>query len=319
MTNHPSSRDNGKKPEKPTTPDFSKFNVQDSFSVPTTDTHMTGGDTTEKRRISKQQLEELDLALSDRDRQVLLSIQKYRYLLTGQVQRLHFLEATTQTAALRAASRNLKKLKELGLLDSLSRRIGGVRAGSSGLVWYLTHAGERLLRLRDHKPYPSKRFFEPSPHFLAHGLAVAEISIRLTEICREHASSLSVLELEPDCWRTYSDYGAMVSLKPDLFAVTVSDDYEDRWFFEIDLATESPAKVIEKCDRYHKYYRTGLEQEESEVFPLTVWLVPDNTRKERLITHIREAFEKQPKLFAVITTDELEHLIRYGGTKEILC
>lgn len=319
MTNRLSPQDGEQKPEKPTAPDFSKFNVNDSFSIPAKSSPDTGEDAMEQRRISRHQLEELDLALSDRDRQVLLSVQKYRYLLTGQVQRLHFLEATTPTAALRATNRNLKKLKELGLVDSLSRRIGGVRAGSSGLVWYLTHAGERLLRLRDHKPYPSKRFFEPSPHFLAHGLAVAEISIQLTEICREHVSGLSVLELEPECWRTYSDYGAMLSLKPDLFAVTVSDAYEDRWFFEIDLATESPAKVIEKCDRYHKYYRTGLEQKKSEVFPLTVWIVPDNTRKERLIAHIREAFDKQPKLFAVITTEELEGLIRYGGTKEVLC
>lgn len=319
MTNHPSPQDGEQKPETPATPDFSKFNVQDSFSIPAKDTTMPGEAPDEHRRISRQQLAAIDIALSARDRQVLLAVQKYRYLLTGQVQRLYFLEAATPAAALRATSRNLKKLKELGLVDSLSRRIGGVRAGSSGLIWYLTHAGERLLRLRDHKPYPSKRFFEPSPHFLAHGLAVAEISIRLTEICREHASGLSVLELEPECWRTYSDYGAMLSLKPDLFAVTVSDQYEDRWFFEVDLATESPAKVIEKCDRYHKYYRSGLEQEKSEVFPLTVWVVPDSTRKERLIAHIREAFDKQPKLFAVITTEELEDLIRYGGTREILC
>lgn len=32
-------------------------------------------------------------------------------------------------------------------------------------------------------------------------------------------------------------------------------------------------------------------------------------RKEKLIKHIREAFDKQPKLFTVITNDEPEHLI----------
>ena len=107
--------------------------------------------------------------------------------------------------------------------------------------------------------------------------------------------------------------------KPDLFAVTVSGAYEDRWFVEVDLATESPAKVIEKCQRYHAYYRTGLEQEESGVFPLTVWIVPTNERKERLIEHIRKAFDKQPRLFAVITQKELKNLIRNGGDGGALC
>lgn len=319
MTNRPSYRENDKSPEKPQILDFSKYNVCDSFSVSAKNSNNPSEDAGEPRRISRQRLEELDLSLSERDKLVLLSIQRYRYLLTSQIQRLHFTENESSPAALRATSRNLKKLNELGLVNSLARRIGGVRAGSSGLVWHLTHAGERLLRLRSHKPYPVKRFFEPSPYFLAHGLAVAETAIRLIEFCQKHTSELSVLQLEPDCWRTYSDYGAMLSLKPDLFAITVSDNYEDRWFFEIDLNTESPAKVVEKCDRYHKYYRTGLEQEESEVFPLTVWIVPNEERKKRLIVHIREAFAKQPKLFAVITDDELEHLILSGGDKESLC
>ena len=100
---------------------------------------------------------------------------------------------------------------------------------------------------------------------------------------------------------------------------SLSDRYEDRWFFEIDLNTESPVKVVEKCEKYHRYYRSGLEQKESEVFPLTVWIVPTAERRDRIIAHIRKAFEKQPKLFAVITKDELAHLIQHGGDERMLC
>ena len=109
------------------------------------------------------------------------------------------------------------------------------------------------------------------------------------------------------------------SLKPDLYAAIVSEEYEDRYFLEVDLDTESPAKVIEKCQKYHAYYRSGLEQEESEMFPLTVWIVPSTPRKEKLMRHMRETFEKQAKLFAVITSEELEHLILEGGDREMLC
>lgn len=102
-------------------------------------------------------------------------------------------------------------------------------------------------------------------------------------------------------------------------SITVSGQYEDRWFIEVDLDTESPNKIIDKCERYHKYYRSGLEQQESGVFPLTVWIVPGAERKEKLITHIRKAFDKQPRLFSVITADELGLLICQGGEGGSLC
>lgn len=155
---------------------------------------------------------------------------------------------------------------------------------------------------------------------MAHTLAVAEVAVQLTELCQGAKNlMLSALQPEPECWRTYSEYGAMQSLKPDLFASTVSGQYEDRWFIEVDLDTESPSKIIDKCEKYHKYYRTGLEQQEAKVFPLTVWIVPTSDRKERLLAHIREAFHHLPKLFVVITKDELEHLVRHGGDGRTLC
>ena len=231
-----------------------------------------------------------------------------------------FYAAATPTAAHRATARALKRLRELRLVDHLARRIGGVRAGSGGLVWHLTHAGERLLRLNEQATRPMRRFFEASPYFLAHSLAVAEVAVNLTEICREqHGMKLTAIQPEPECWRTYSEYGSMLSLKPDLFAITVSGQYEDRWFIEVDLATESPSKVVDKCERYHKYYRNGLEQQEAGVFPLTVWIVPTAERKEKLIKHIREAFDKQPRLFTVITKDELWALVCQGGEGGTLC
>lgn len=319
MTHRITSQDGGKIPQSRPAPDFSKFMVHDSFCNSITHSSPAGGGE-ERRRISRQRLEEISASLSDRDRAVISSIQRFRYLMSGQVQRLHFTDAATPSAALRAANRCLKKLRELGPVGHLSRRIGGVRAGSGALVWYITHAGERLLYLHDHTLTPTKRFFEPSPYFLAHTLAVADVAVTLTELCREgRGVSLTCLQTEPECWRTYSEFGSILALKPDLFASTMAGQHEDRWFIEVDLATESPSKIIAKCEKYHKYYRTGLEQQEAEVFPLTVWIVPTAGRKERLISHIRETFDKQPRLFAVITKDELPHLMRYGGDGGALC
>lgn len=323
MTNRLTNGDDKAKAETPTTTDFSRYKVCNSFCLPATASSAAGGSpdagAEPSKRISKKQLEELDISLGSRDKEILRAIQRHHYLMSGQVQRLLFTDAASSSAALRAASRNLKKLKSLGLIDSLSRRIGGVRAGSGSLIWHITHAGERLLRLHGCKPYASKRFFEPSPFFLAHTLAVAEASIRTLEICKTAKLELSVLQPEPECWRSYSEHGRQVSLKPDLYAAITSPEYEDRYFIEIDLDTESPAKVIEKCGRYHTYYRSGLEQKQHGMFPLTVWIVPSAKRKEHLTAHIRSAFHKQPRLFIIITDDELGHLILEGGDRDALC
>ena len=88
-------------------------------------------------RVSRKQLEELEPILSDRDKNILRSIQAYRYLTTSQIQRLHFIDAASHSAALRATSRNLEKLKELHLIDSLARRIGGIYSGSGSFAGWM--------------------------------------------------------------------------------------------------------------------------------------------------------------------------------------
>lgn len=345
MTNRLTDGDGKPQAETPGIQDFAQFNVRDSFSVPATDSSAGGGtpvtDSQAPRRIaaadssamggshangsqtpqrvSKRQLLGIDSRLGERDREMLGVVQQYRYLMTGQIQRLVFTDAANPSAGLRAASRSLKKLSGFGLVNSLSRRIGGIRAGSGSFIWYITHAGERLLRLHDNRAFPMRRHYEPSPYFLAHTLAVAETAIKLIETCRDYEPQVTALQLEPECWRAYSNAGVSCSLKPDLYAATTTEEYEDRYFIEVDLDTESPAKIIEKCQKYHAYYRSGLEQEESGMFPLTVWIVPSIARKEKLIRHMKEAFDKQAKLFAVITGDELEHLILEGGDRGMLC
>ena len=269
-------------------------------------------------RISKMRLEKAAATLSDRDKDVLIAVRRCRYITTRQIRRLYFTEAASPAASLRAANRNLNKLKDLGFIGALARRVGGVRAGSGSLIWYLTEAGERLLRLGG-DARPRKRFFEPSPHFLAHTLAVTECFVRFAEICAGHGLAMAKAEIEPECWRPYSNKGKITALRPDLFFATVCGEYEDRWFVEIDLNTEAPVTVVEKCRRYYDYYRSELEQKQHEVFPLVVFVVPDAARKESVTAHIRDAFQKLPRIFIAITPNELEPLLRQGVSGEALC
>jgi hypothetical protein len=268
-----------------------------------------------EKRISRRQLEEAGRLLADRDMEILRSLQKCRYMTTHHIRRLHFTGHATANAALRAANRGLIKLQAYGLIAALKRRIGGVRAGSGAYVWVLSETGNRLLCMNDKTDKPRKRFFEPSPAFMNHTLEITETFVRIKEICSRYHLKQGKTELEPACWRNYTDRsGKSVALKPDLFAIVLHGKYEYSYFLEADLDTEAPSVVLEKCKRYVQYYRSGAEQKQSGIFPLTVWIVPDISRQECLQRHIAACKELTPKaLFVVITRDEFETLLALGA------
>jgi len=273
-------------------------------------------------RITKRKLEEYSRVLSERDKAVMQSIKMCRFLKTDQVRRLHFAGVTTQSTALRATSRTLTKLHGSGLIQPLRRRIGGVRAGSTSYIWTLKTAGIELLKLSEEtssstpQAKPRKRIYEPTYIFLKHTLAVAELYVRLYTANTDGISvNLVQAEFEPSCWRGYNNpYGVNVTLKPDLYAVTATDGYEDYWFFEVDLDTEAPQRIIQKCERYGNYYLTGREQADTGVFPQVVWISPDEKRKQTLKRHIRENLSEYVDLFVVITFEELNALLLSGVT-----
>jgi len=262
------------------------------------------------KRISKSKLIEYNRDLSERDKAVLRSVKICKFIKTDQAGRLHFGGAASPSAALRAVTRTLTKLHGMGLIQPLRRRIGGVRAGSTSYVWTLKAAGAELLRLGESAP-PLKhrrRVFEPTYIFLKHTLAVSELYTRLRT-----TTNLIRAEFEPSCWRGYTTaFGVNVTIKPDLYAITTADGYEDHWFFEVDLDTEAPSRIMRKCEVYGRYCLTGNEQKLSGLFPQVVWIVPDEKRKQTLQRHIRENLSEYADLFVVITFDDLDALIRAG-------
>ncbi len=272
------------------------------------------------RRLARDKLIKLEERLTARDHSVLDTIRKYRFLTSDQVGRLFFQDCTTKTSRTRNQNLLLQRLNQYGLIQPLKRKIGGVGGGSGMQIWHLTEAGQKLLTLNEPDTLKRKRFLEPSPAFLEHTLAIAECMVQLTLICRYSWDlELMAVDTEPTSWRKFNDGGTVAYLKPDMFAITNYDHYEDRWFIEIDLSSESPRTVVEKCDQYLRYYYSGIEQKETGMFPFVVWIVKDDTRKERLKEYIRDSIKGQPKMFLVITPDELEKLLRQDiGGKEVL-
>lgn len=250
------------------------------------------------------------MRLSERDVAVLESLRAHRLLRTNHVRRLHFAYGhATINAATGATMRVLTRLESHGLVTRLGRRIGGVRSGSSGIVWQLGATGERLLRTM-HGEKQRRRYVEPSPAFTAHTLAVADLAVTLHELRDRGVIELIRIETEPSCWRSFaSPHGTLEWLKPDLYVVTADGDYEDHWFFEADLATEHPPVVVRKAKIYQRYAATGAHQARHGLFPAVAWVVPDTARQAALQAALSAERTLQPDLFQVITADAFARLI----------
>lgn len=289
------------------------FKGKDDYRI-IAESHPYSGEAS-KRHSRNNLLETID-RLSERDFEILTSLKYAKYLMTGQIQRLHITDASTQNAASRATTKNMRKLKDLGLVSTFKRRIGGTHKGSASYVWHLTEAGKRLLDLKDNEEpiRRSRRFLEPNFAHMRHTIAVSECYVQLVEISRKYKKLiLAEVEWEPDCWRPYRKDGHDFNLKPDLAAAIYNDGYEDRWFIEIDLNTEALPVVMDKCKRYHYYLHTKAEQKQHGMFPVVIWIVPDENRKQKIIEACDKTFEKQPKMFAVILPNEFEDIIRHGA------
>ncbi len=248
--------------------------------------------------------------------EIVASVAAYRFLTTRQISRFHFIDSPSPIAALRSANRVLKKLRELRVLVTLERRVGGVRAGSGAYVWSLSSIGARLLqRISAVEGRPSRyREHEPSSTFLRHTLAVAEVALRLCEAARGDRIALVGIEREPDSWRAYgAPGGGTARVKPDLAVVTATDDFEDHWFFEIDLATEPPSRVVRSCLNYQDYFHSGAEQQNLGLFPAVVWIVPSTRRENTIERYLRDTETLATRLFRVITLDKLEALLQSGA------
>lgn len=270
---------------------------------------------TRAQRTSAQALVRLRRSLSERDLLILASVAECRFLTARHIQRWHFPagcgpDEHAPGSAARVARRVLARLVDQRLLIRLARRIGGVRAGSSGHVYALGPVGHRVLD----RPGARPRFQEPSTVFLEHTLAVAELVVCLVESDRAGDADLLECQTEPDCWRRFGPAGSEV-LKPDLRVTLGVGPDELHWFVEVDRGSVHLPTCLAKCRIYAAYHRTGREQAAAGVFPRVLWLTtPD--RVEPLRRRIEESSDLVGALFVVAAAEEgPEPMLRAGGRR----
>lgn len=236
---------------------------------------------TSAQRLGAAGLARLRGELDVRDMGVLHDVSRCRLMTGRQLQLLH---VGGDESAARAARRRLARLVAWGLLVRLERRVGGLRAGSSGYVYTLSAAGHRLLHPGD---YPRRRRQEVRDGFAAHTLAIADVYLRLKLAHQRGDIELQLIETEPRCWRRFQDIGGLDWLKPDLHVVIAVGDDILHSFVEVDRGTEHSPALLRKLRQYEAAYRSGsvgdrarLHYRGDSVFPRVVWLVPSETRAD---------------------------------------
>ena len=94
------------------------------------------------------------------------------------------------------------------------------------------------------------------------------------------------------------------------------DNYLYNYFVEVDKNSESLARVINKSKQYIRYYNLNIEQKETGVFPLVLWVVPDEKRKLAIEQRIQKELQDYWELFQVITLDDFKDFMAGGITDE---
>lgn len=260
-------------------------------------------------------LQALDRRLSDRDRHLVQEVARLRFVTAGQLERLAFHAIEAPATRARRTRRQLARLVELDLLWRLQRRVGGVRAGSTGYVYGATAEARRLdAWLRAEPISRAQAAHEPGASFVEHSAACSELFVRLAEADRAAEMELLEHQAEPACWRRFlGPMGGVRHLRPDAFVRLGVDEWEQLAFLEVDRGSEGSVAIARKLELYVAYWRSGVEQHERGVFPKVVWLTTTDRRVRLLHRQIALLQSDAQSIFLVAEFDRALDELRGEG------
>jgi Replication-relaxation len=226
-------------------------------------------------RVSGAAVRALVERLSDRDKLIVLNLHHIKFLTGSQIERLVFHSHSPNSQG-HIRRRVLGRLTRLGIVATLQRRIGGVRAGSNGLVYCLDRFGQRLAELLDTDTVldRTRSPYTPGMAFLNHTLAVSEAYVSLVELSRHRPFHLRRFLTEPACWRADGTGGW---LRPDAFLLIENDSYEASWWLEIDQGTEHLGRIHTKLRAYERFV-SGGNFDPGDLLPRVLFAAPDALR-----------------------------------------
>jgi hypothetical protein len=250
------------------------------------------------QRITLAKAKSIAELLTDQDHEIIRLLDQVR-LLSGRQLR-HLLNSEDPSGA-RTVRRRLSRLSDLRVVYRLGRRVGGARSGSDGYVFTLDVIGQLIVSSGARRRRP----WTPSDPYIGHGLAVSQCFVTLRTLERDHRFDLLRFDTEPICWRRFFGPGGVPSLlAADAYCEIGLGDWLDRYFIEVDMATEAPSRIRTKAKNYIDYWSTGREQADTNVFPFVLWVTPSQKRSTQIVDTLGRLPADHWRLFKVCTVDQ---------------
>ena len=229
-------------------------------------------------RVTSVRLHRLAEELTPRYTAPLPHLARVRLLSGAQLDRLLADPGMSPETVGRVRRRIMTRLTSIGLVTTLGRRVGGVRAGSAGHVYALTTAGHRLLALLNDQPAPRRTQPSrmPGDLFLAHALTISGIYVDLVETSRNGGFHLHTFTTEPHCWHPI---GNGACLRPDAYVVLRTGATGHCWWLENDAGTETTPRIRTKTRVYRDFLTSGGTGPHS-VPPRILYTTPDQQRAD---------------------------------------
>ncbi|MEU9685346.1 replication-relaxation family protein [Amycolatopsis japonica] len=259
------------------------------------------------RRVRTAQVLQLAETFSERDWQIVGSVNRLRLVTGSQLERLHFNELTGKSRSV-VRWRVLKRLVDVRVLVPLTRRVGGSLRGSAKLVYGLDVAGERLLQLSRSLRQVERRIRRPSPvgdRFVRHTLATSELYVQVIEQSRARGFLIADFQAEPGSWWPNGAGGWM---KPDAYMALSSARVNDHWWIEVDLATESAPTLRGKLLAYLDFVHSG-QLGPGDVVPRVLVTVPTRSRHDVVVGILERLPEPADQLFEVVLHEHAVDLL----------
>ena len=256
----------------------------------------------DKRRLGAASVMALAETLTEREWQIMTTVNRLRLATGLQLERLHFAELTGKSRSV-VRWRVLKRLVDAQALMPLTRRVGGSLRGSAQLTYALDVAGERLLRLRRNLGADAERVRRPGPigeRFVAHTLATSELYVQLVERSRVEGFTVDTFLAEPGAWWPNGAGGWM---KPDGYLSISAGEFTDHWWVEVDLSTEAVPTLRGKFLAYIDFVALG-QLGPGDVVPRVLVTVPTLERRDVINGVVGKLPAPADELFVVVLHDE---------------
>jgi hypothetical protein len=224
------------------------------------------------------------MKIATRDLAIIRLVGRFQQATAAQIAETIFHENASRTAQTRV----LARLTKDKYLARINRRLpGGPKGGSPMYVYQLGPEGWRL--------FTRKRW----PGLYAvnyHSLAIMDAYLSVLRLERMGLGTISSYLTEPESHVVMAGQ----DLRPDLHVeFEVPGRGTLALFIEVDLSTERRKQLTEKMERYYQAWK----HTDAETFPLIVFLVPDDYRRQEIGRIVKAGGEEWPDLFHVHELD----------------